>query len=152
MKNSSILLITSLFLLSFSACKIYTPEFKRYDNMRYETLGSNGFTLGTDIVFYNPNSFKFKINGVGLDVLINGKKMIYINEQRNVIVGRKSDFSIPLALTIKPDMNILEGIKELYKVYTNKELDLKVAGNIEVKWFLFKKSLPVEVNKKVKLK
>lgn len=152
MKNFILLGVVTLFLLSFSACKIYAPEFKRYDNLHYETIGNSGFTFGTDIVFYNPNSFKFKINGIGLDVLMNGKKMIYINEQRNVTVGRKSDFSIPLALTVKPDMNILEGIKELYKVYTSKELDLTVAGNIEVKWFLFKKSLPVEVNKKVKLK
>lgn len=150
MKSPFFLLLCVVLLMS--SCKIYTPEFKRYDNLKYQSLGKDGLTLGTDLVFHNPNNFKFGIKGIGLDVFVDGKKMMFINEQRDVTIKRKSEFTIPLSLSIKPDMNIVEGIKELFKIATVNEMDLKIAGNIEVKWLLFKKKLPIDINKRVRIK
>jgi LEA14-like dessication related protein len=110
----------------------------------------SGFRLGTEVVFHNPNMLKFKIQNVGLDLYLDNKKMAAINEKREILVRRKSDFAIPISVTIKPEMSILDGLKEIYKAFTSKEMEMHINGGVGVKWLFWKKNLGIDINKKVK--
>lgn len=150
--SSKQLLLYALILAGLSSCKIQAPQFVKYENLKYESIGMSGFKLGTEVVFHNPNMLKFKIQNVGLDLYLDNKKMAAINEKREILVRRKSDFSIPISVTIKPEMSLLDGLKEIYKAFTSKEMDLRINGGVGVKWLLWKKELGIDINKKVKFK
>ena len=144
--------IALLLITGLNACKIQAPQFVRYDNLKYESIGMSGFKIGTEVVFHNPNQLKFKIQNVGLDLYLDNKKMAAINEKREILVKRRSDFAIPISVTIKPEMSILDGLKEIYKAFTSREMDLRINGGVGIKWLFLKKSLAIDINKKVKFK
>ena len=137
-------------LLLASSCTILPPTYKKVENFKYESLGTAGFKFGTDVVFHNPNKLKFKITHLDMNVIVDGKKIAALNQNEMIAVNRKSDFNIPLKVTVKPEMTLLEALQKAADLVGKRKLDLMLGGTVEVKWFIFKKQIPLNMKETVK--
>lgn len=138
-------------VLSVSSCKLSTPTFKTVNNIKLERINTTGIKLGADAVFNNPNPLKFKIKDIALDVMLDNKLVGTLGEKTDILIARKSDFTIPLGITLKPEGSLFENLKNLLGFVKDKETDMALIGKIQVKWFLFKKTIPIQYKQKIKL-
>lgn len=143
-------IIFAAVVLFFSSCKIYSPVYRRTENFKYESLGMSGFKFGTDVVFHNPNSFGFRISKMDLKIVVDQKNIAYFNQNEQIKIKRKSDFSIPLKVTVKPDMSLIDALKKVGEIVGQRKIDLTLGGSIQVKWFVFKKNLPMNMKETIK--
>lgn len=138
--------------LLLSSCKIYSPTYKRVENFQFKKIDNNGFSLSANAIFYNPNNLKFKIDNIAMNVHLNEKKLGAINEGSSVQIQKKSEFTIPLNIVLRPEMSVLDGMKEIFNLFTNKEATIRLDGNVLVKAFGIKVPIPINEQQKVNLK
>ncbi len=117
----------------FSSCRLTAPSFKNVENLKFERAGTQGLKLGAEAVFYNPNGLKCTVSDIAVDVIVNDKLVGILGEKADVVVDKKSDFRIPLGITINPDGSIFNDIKTIFGIITNKQVDLALIGKIKVK-------------------
>lgn len=116
-----------------SSCKLTAPSFKNVENLKFERAGTQGIKLGAEAVFYNPNGLKCTVKDIAVDVIVNDKLVGILGEKADVVVDKKSDFRIPLGISINPDGSILSDIKTIFGIITNKQVELALVGKIKVK-------------------
>jgi len=151
MKRTFCVLATAAFLVSFSSCKIYAPVFKTVENVRYETIESKGIKLGAEVVFDNPNKVKCTIKDIEVNVILDKKLVGVLGEKSDVQMAKTSEFRVPLGIMIKPEGTILENIKTLFGIITDKETELFLTGKVTVKFLGITVPIPVRYEKKFKL-
>ena len=137
--------------LSISSCKLYAPTFKTVNNLKLERVNTMGIKLGADAVFNNPNPLKFRVKDIAVDVILDNKLIGTLGEKTVILIARKSDFTIPLGIALKPDGSLFDNLKNLLGFIKDKEADVALVGKIQVKWFLFKKTVPIQYKQKIKL-
>ncbi len=140
----------ALLSLTLSSCRISAPTFKTVDNLRFDKMNGSSVKVGADLVFYNPNPIRIKITDIAADVTIDKRQMGTIGEKSDIIIKRKSDFRVPLGLTIKPDGSLLDNLKTVFGFITDKEIELAIRGKIKLKWLFIKREVPVNYMTKVK--
>lgn len=145
------LFIFLLCTVCFSSCKIQAPTFKNVQNLKLERAGLTGFKAGGEAVFNNPNFIRLKITDVALDVLIDNKLVGILGEKSDILIKRKSDFTVPFGLTLKPEGTIFDNIKNVIGMVTGKSAELAVIGKIKVKWLCFKREVPIRFKHNFKL-
>jgi LEA14-like dessication related protein len=145
------LAVISIFTGLFSSCKIQSPEFRRYEQPKVKMQGLQGVKVNTALVFYNPNLVRFKIKKMGFDLYMDGKKIAVINDQPNLVVKPKKEFTVPINAIVKLKLSLAEAIKGISNLFSSKELDLKIVGNLEIRGFMVKRAVSFDVNKKIKL-
>jgi hypothetical protein len=151
MKNN--LFAAIAFLLAcciFSSCKLTSPTFKTVDNIKFESIGIKGLKLGAEAQFHNGNPLKCKVVDVDMNVLVDEKLIGVLGEKSDVVIQKKSDFTIPLGVLIKPEGTILENFKTLYKILTDRPTMLYLVGNIKVKMMGLKFDVPVKYRQVLK--
>ena len=129
----AVFIVMAILIASISSCKIYLPTFKTVNNLQFERLGTKGLKLGANVVFNNPNRVRCKVSDVAVDVIVNKKLIGTLGEKTDIIVARKSDFNVPIGILVKPDGTLLDDIKLLFGIITNKEADLFLVGKIKIK-------------------
>ncbi|HLP21129.1 MAG TPA: hypothetical protein VK174_12540 [Chitinophagales bacterium] len=134
-----------------SSCKIYAPTFKSIENVHYERLQANGFKLGAEAVFNNPNKIKCTIKDIQVDVVLDKKLIGVLGEKTDVDVIQASEFRIPLGIKIKPEGTILDDIKTLWGIFADKESDLYFIGKVKIKVMGIPISIPIKYSRKFKL-
>ena len=149
----SLLFYSSAFiiLLSASSCKLSAPTFKTVENLKFERIGTRGLKLGADAVFYNPNRLKCSIKDIEVNVLINSKLVGVLGEKDDILIAKRSDFKIPLGISIKPEGSILDDLKTVWGIFTNKEADLSLVGQIKVKVLGITFPVPIKHQQKFNL-
>lgn len=151
MKNNRPFFIVIALLLCFvSSCKLTAPAFKTIDNIRFERINAKGLKLGADAQFHNPNPLKCKLIDVQMNVVLDDKLIGILGQKADVVINKKSDFTIPLGVLIKPEGTILENIKTLYKVLTDRPAELYLVGNIRVKLLGIKYTVPIKYRQTLK--
>jgi len=151
MKNHSVSFFAFLLLLGLlSSCKTTAPSFRTIDNIRFEHLGLKGLKLGADAEFHNPNKIKCKIVKIEMNVVLDDKLIGILGEKADVVIKRKSDFTVPLGVLIKPEGTILEDIKTFYKILTDRPAELYLVGFIKVKLMGIKFTVPVKYRQTLK--
>lgn len=132
-KNHFSILLFVTATVSLSGCKLAAPSFKNIENMKFERVGNQGLKLGAEAVFYNPNGLKCTVKDIAVDVVVNNKLVGILGEKADVVVDKKSDFRIPLGISINPEGSILNDIKTIFGILTNKQVELALVGKIKVK-------------------
>ena len=138
-------------IIAFSSCRIQAPEFRRVENARYDTNLQSGLKVGADLVLYNPNFGRLKLKTYSAEIYADGKKIASLNENCSISIKPRKEFSIPVNATLKPEKNLMEGLKGLFKEVTKKEIDLRITGKVELRSLFYKKSVNIDVNQKIKL-
>jgi hypothetical protein len=85
-----------LLISALSSCKVYSPVYKRIENFGINKVDRDGFRVSGDIVFYNPNKFKFHLNEVLMNVEIDGKHVATAGQVHELLITKDSEFSVPL--------------------------------------------------------
>lgn len=137
--------------VAFSSCRILPPTFKTINNTRFERVGSIGIKLGADAVFHNPNFVRCKVSDIAVDVIIDKQLVGVLGEKKDIVIKPKSDFSVPLGISIKPDGTLLDNIKNFLGVITNKEADLFFVGSVKVKVLCMTHTIPVKFQQHINL-
>lgn len=136
-------------LLSLSACKVYPPVYKRIDNFGVQKLDKDGFRLSGELVFYNPNKFRFRLNEILMNVEVEGKHIATAGQLKPVLINKVSEFNVPLDLVINPDMNWNEIVKGIMNILKNKQIDMTLSGTVVVRAFGVKIPITIKENEKI---
>ena len=100
--------------------------------------------MGADAQFHNANPLKCKVIDVDMNVLVDEKLIGVLGEKADVIIQKKSDFTVPLGVLIKPEGTVLENFKTLFKILTDHPTMLYLVGEIKVKVMGIKFTVPVK--------
>jgi LEA14-like dessication related protein len=149
MKPNFVLL--ALTLLYASSCKVLPPEYKGIQNPKVERIGLTGLKFGAEVTFYNPNRIKCRIQDVAMEVYIDNKQVGTIGEKADVEVKRKSEFIIPVGITLNPQGTIFENLTTIFEIFRDKETTLSLKGNVKVKVLGVTFPIPVRYVQQVKL-
>jgi LEA14-like dessication related protein len=114
-------------------------------------LDKEGFKVYGDIMLYNPNKMGVKLNDILMNIELNDKHVATAGQKEPVSVKAKSEFAVPLNLTIKPDMTLSEGLTNIINIIKKKEIKVTINGVIVVKAFGVKVSIPIKQDEKVDL-
>lgn len=142
---------TMALILLLTSCKIYPPIYKRVDNFSINKLDKEGFKVGGDLIFYNPNKVTAKLTDLLMNIELNGKHTATAGQREEAKIKPRSEFAVPLNLTIKPDMSLKEGLQNLISVITKKEVEVKLDGTIVIKAYGIRLTIPVKETEKVDL-
>ena len=127
-----------------SSCKTTAPSFRTVDNIQFEHLGAKGLKLGANAEFHNPNRIKCRIIDIDMNVLVEEHLIGVMGEKTDVVIKKKSDFTIPLGVLIKPEGTMLEDMKTFYKILTDRPAQLYLVGTLRVKLLGVTFSVPVK--------
>jgi hypothetical protein len=113
--------------------------------------GSNGDPiLKGEAIFFNPNKIQTKLKEINIDVLVDGKKTASVDQQMNLVVPGKSEFTVPIEAKLSlQEIGLLDTVigffgGKTYKVQFTGYLRVAVHG-VTVK-------VPVKYNEDVKLR
>ena len=148
--NITLLLALVLICSAFSSCKLSSPIFKTVNNIKFESIGTKGLKLGAEAQFHNGNPLKCKVIDVNMNVLVDEKLIGILGEKADVVIGKKSDFMVPLGVLIKPEGTVLEDFKTLYRILTDRPTELYLVGDIKVKMMGMKFTVPVKYRQVLK--
>lgn len=130
MKSFFYFLILSIGL---SSCAIKPVVYKTMDNWKLNKV-SDGINVSNQVTFNNPNKVGCKIKEINLDVYLDNLKVGVINQSTSTVkVPKKSDFTIPLEIIIKPEGSIMDIGKQILNVFSNKNVKLQYKGNLKLK-------------------
>lgn len=149
MKRTLLILCTIVFFAS--SCKVLPPVYKGMQNPKLERVGLTGLKFGAEATFHNPNRIKCRIKDIALDITLDNKQVGTVGEKCDIEVKRKSDFVIPLGVTLNPQGTIFENLTTLLEIFRDKESTLSLKGNVQVKVFGINFPIPVQYVQKVKL-
>jgi len=151
MKNN--LSLPVIFILAcwlLSSCKLTSPSFKTVENIRFESIGKKGLKLGAEAQFHNANPIKCRVIDVDMNVLVDERLIGVLGEKSDVVIKKKSDFTVPLGVLIKPEGTVLEDFKTFYKILTDRPTELYLIGNIKVKLMGITFTVPVKYRQVLK--
>lgn len=145
-------LITGIVLcMLMSSCKIYAPVYKTVENVKYERIGPTGIKIGAEIVFDNPNKVKCTIKDIDVNVLLDEKLVGVLGEKSDIAIGKSAELRIPLGVQIKPEGTILDNLKTIFNIFSDKEAELFLTGKITIKFLGITVPIPVRYKKQIKL-
>lgn len=151
MRNQFLVILFSMCVaVALSSCKIYAPTFITVDNLHFDKMSGTGIKLGADLVFNNPNRIKVKVTDIAADVVVDKRLIGTIGEKSDILIKQRSDFRIPLGITIKPDGSLLDHLKTVIGFFQDKEVELFIVGKVKLKWFVFKREIPVQYQTRIK--
>lgn len=126
-----LLLVLSIIIV-VSSCKKpeEEPEFKYVQNIQVKKITGQEVLLNAEAVFYNPNDMRMKLREVDVDVFVDEKKVGKINQDVNMIIPAKADFTVPFDATL--NISDVGGLNTLISLMGGKKLRVKYAGHIKV--------------------
>ncbi|MFM7486350.1 MAG: LEA type 2 family protein [Cytophagales bacterium] len=142
--------IVTLFLLLLAGC---LPKeqivFKTVKNIELTTTNGKAMLRG-DAVFYNPNKTQTKLKEIDVDVLVDGKKAASLDQQMDLVVRGKSDFTVPIEAQLELDeINLLDAVVGFLG---GKSYQVTFTGNLRVAVHGVTVKVPVKYNETVKLR
>jgi len=149
-RSISLFAVFALLCAAFSSCKLSSPAFRTIDNIKFESIGTKGLKLGAQAQFHNGNPLKCKVVDIDMNVLVDEKLIGVLGEKTDVVIKKKSDFTVPLGVLIKPEGTILDDFKTLYKILTDRPTMLYLVGDVKVKMMGLKFTVPIKYRQELK--
>ena len=149
MSSIRFLLSAVMLMHALSSCKVYPPVYRRIENFRLEKSAKDGFKVYGDLMMYNPNKMHVKLQDLLLDVELNGKRVATAGQLVEVPIHSQKEFDVPVNLTIKPDMTLLEGVTSIFNIITTKEMNVTLDGVVMIKAYGVKVSVPIHQTENV---
>ena len=141
------LIIIFFIPLLLSCASVKNIEYRNLEVVKIDKLNLTETQLQISLSCYNPNNFGVKLQSSKLDIYLNDNIIGSSEQTQSISIPKKSSFKSPLSVRI----NLKKTIINLGLGLLNQEFDLKVRGNVNVKKGILVKTLPVEINKKLKL-
>lgn len=106
--------------------------------------------LKGDAVFYNPNKTQTKLKEIDVDVLVDGKKAASVDQEMNLLVKGKSDFTVPIEAQLElGEINLLDAVVGFLG---GKAYQITFTGNLRVAVHGVTVKVPVKYIESVKLR
>lgn len=136
-----------LLFVGVSSCKLSQPEFRRVENYTINRSGM-GFTMGADVVVYNPNRVRFKVQNLAANVTLNEKVISTIGKEVDILVKGKKEFSLPINISFQLDNNMMNNLGSVLDIIKSKSLRLGFTGNVKFKAYgIIKRQWPFNFTK-----
>ncbi len=147
-KNLVILVLLGLFV---SSC---LPKeqvvFKSVKNLVLDGGLDGEPLLKGEAVFFNPNKIQTKLKEINVDILVDGKKAARVDQQMNLVVPGRSEFTIPIQANISlKEFGLLDAV---IGFFGGKSYQVQFTGYLRVAVHGITVKVPVKYNEEVKLK
>lgn len=133
-------ILISIILIDLSSCR--APKdlvYRDFKNFQVGKLGFSTSTVKMDLVYYNPNNFGLQLNRTDLDVYINDTYLGHTVQDLQITIPRLGEFSLPISM----DVDMKNIFKNAFTTLLNKEVMVKVTGQIKIGKANVFKSFPV---------
>lgn len=103
-------------------------EYKSYSNFKIEKPGFTNSRISLNLEYFNPNNFGLQLRRSELDIFIDNNFLGHSSFDTLINIPRKSNFILP----VKFDADMKNLYKNAFNTVFNKELLIKVTGQIKV--------------------
>jgi len=135
--------------VALSSCAPIKPlEFKSIDNFTVSRVGLTP-EFKADVHLFNPNNMGARIQSMTIDVYVNDTKLTSVCMDSKTCVRAVGDFTVPVLAT----PSLVDIIKLIPKGISffkdNKEIPVKIKGDVVIKKFLFSKHYTFDYTEKL---
>lgn len=150
MKNTGIIVIAFLALVTTSCKRELKPTFQTVENV-YFVKGEGVITAHGEVVMNNPNPVDITITAADLLLSLNQKELGTMTVEEPFVAEAKKDFIIPIELTFEPDkiLSNMFSTGGLGRMMRTQKADFIVDGTVTVK--VVKKDFSVPVSSKTEV-
>ncbi len=145
------LFIAVVFL--WALMKFYNPiEIGKIDSVNVNELSTNSIKLSMVVPVKNKMFFDLKILEADLDFTMNdikAGKITSFDDEILLKALKHENVSFPVELKFE---NMLTNFLSLFKAFTSNEAKINIKGIVKVKFFIFTKDVPIDLDNVVKLK
>ncbi|MFM9837083.1 MAG: hypothetical protein ACKVOQ_02400 [Cyclobacteriaceae bacterium] len=148
--NKNLVILVVLGLLVSSCLPKEQVVFKSVKNLVLDGGLDGEPVLKGEAVFFNPNKLQTKLKEINVDILVDGKKAARVDQQMNLVVPGKSEFTIPIQANISlKDFGLLDAV---IGFFGGKSYQVQFTGYLRVSVHGIPVKVPVKYNEEVKLK
>lgn len=150
MKYFSFLLIIISTFFMVGCTEVQDAEIGDIEGLKVSNISGNSVTLEMLVPIHNPNSFRFKITNIDLDVEINGSVVGNISNNNKIVVPAKSYHKHKIKLDVKLK-DALQGGAVIFNTLMGRSQKLTLKGFIKARAFVITKKIEVEKTKEISL-
>ena len=121
-----LLLVLSILPLACSTPKAL--EYRTFKNFTIEKLGFSSTAIKLDLIYFNPNNYGIELKTTDIDIFINDAYLGHSNQDYQISIPKKEEFSIPL----KIDVDMRNLLKNGLNTFLRNEVTVKITGSIRV--------------------
>ncbi len=148
--NYSRLIRFSLLAYLVVSCVPKEPVvFKSVNNLTVDVGLTGEPVLKGDAIFYNPNKIQTKLKEINVEILVDGKKAAFVDQNMELLVKAKSDFTVPIEA--KLDLNKFGLLDAVIGFFGGKTYQVLLVGYLRVTVHGVTIKVPVKYNEEVKL-
>lgn len=135
--------------LVFSCVPKEQVVFRSVNNLTLDVGLSGSPVLKGDAIFFNPNKIKAMLKEIKVEVLVDGKRAAMVDQQMELLVPGKSDFTVPIEA--KLDIKEFGLIDAVIGFFGGKTYQVEMIGYLRVKARGVTIKVPVKYRQEVKL-
>lgn len=107
-------------------------------------------TLKANAIFFNPNNNRGKLKKIAIDIYVNGKKAGRVDQDYNMVIPAKGEFTIPLQ--IKLAMKELSFSETLLGLMGGKKFEVRYHGSLRLTYHGVPIRVPIDHKDDVKIR
>ena len=135
-----------LTLYLFSSCSFHQLKYLGEQSFKFQKLQDKQLFFNAGAKISNPNNFAIKLRPSSLSLYIEGEYIGIINLKEEVRLERKSKEYVEASFTASTRSFSMNEIFRISKFVTEKEIEIRLKGNLQSAVWIFGKK--VHVNEK----
>ncbi len=152
MKNLGFYLFGLIAIICFSSCGSIQPlSVSKVENVKLRSFTKNSASLEVTFVIKNPNRYRFKITDNNFTVFLNKAEMGTAKVKKRIVIPKKSEDSYTFIIDTQFSRLAMSSIPSLLNMFANKQVELKLIGDVKVKTLGVGKRFPLEIVEKVSI-
>jgi len=143
MKHLRIIVLLLLTAVMQSCGDFKSPEFVCINSINITEINLKKVTASLNATIYNPNNHKIVINNADIDVLIKDIKVgkLSIGKQNTIAANSNEKCDFIISVSTKDALKSgITAVSDLQK----KKIEIKLNGNIDGKYWLFRKNIKID--------
>ena len=143
-----LLIFSIIFLMALPSCRLVKePEFKGFQKFNLSQFGLSESTLKGELIYFNPNNFKYNVRSYKLDLFLNYRELGQTSSNQLIKVDKMSTFFIPVELKVSMKNLPLNS----WNIITKDSVHVIAKGHVMVEFMGFLKEVPVKYEGKQKV-
>ncbi len=149
MRIPVLIAIVACFLLA-SCSTTRLPYIKGIDDVKVEKFTADSLQMNVALRINNPGTWGFRVRKINMDLTLNGKPIGSINGRLPIKRISKGERAYDVKVSTGSGA-VMKALPDLLGVLSGKKLDLKLQGEMRVRWFIFSKRIKFDSIKDLKL-
>ncbi|MBA3899493.1 MAG: LEA type 2 family protein [Bacteroidetes bacterium] len=146
MKNLKYILPFVIVAITLISCGPIRPlTVSKIENVKIKEFSSSAASIEVTMVVKNPNNYRFKMVDNHFDLYLNKADMGRVNIKEKIIIPRKSEQPYTFVIETQFSKLAMGSIPSLINMFTSKQVELKLAGNVKVRAMFISKRFPIEI-------